>query len=319
MAEIIKSGPVTQLLLGNAVASVAAAETNFAAINANLNIPANYTDLDASAITGGIRIDQVGDSTAFSLSDEVLSMASGYDKNCLQRHTLDITVYQPNPWLLLNDAQVNNVLMSAQVIWSDGDTSTWNDARMTVVPILSPIANLTEVGYSTTATTDPTTFGSFTTMGSVHEDAGSSVTPNTKQDGAGRQMYVSTSLEHTVMLQHIKWSDGAKAAIDDGAVNAISFVLPDGTSFGYRNVYTEMRRSNKVGLSNARETQLVIKNGFGDFASSLKLPGEGVLTGTAGEKTFVAGTLPTMADCVFGLQISLDVSGLTESDFYKES
>jgi hypothetical protein len=69
-----------------------------------------YTNLGA-----GFQVNQVAEATSFDLSDETLAMAAGYEKNCLQRHQLNITLYNPNPWLLLNDAQRNNQMLSIQI------------------------------------------------------------------------------------------------------------------------------------------------------------------------------------------------------------
>jgi hypothetical protein len=316
MAQI-KAGPVDSVAFSINKGSVATAKTDLDGIT-------NVLGSTYKKLVDGFQVNQVGDATAFELSDETLGMAAGYDKNCLTRHQLNFTLYNPNPWLLLNDAQLGNTQVSCQVRWSDGSTSTWNDGTVTVTPILNPIPNLAKVYFSASNSASHSVLpgGSWTDIGTVLEDEGSNVTPNTVEDGQGRQLYASTSLEHNVGLNFGEWLAGTAtvdpATIDDGAPHSVAFRTPDDKYFSYNNVYVEVRRNNVVGLESLRTTLWRIKKGAADFSSILTLEGQGAITGSVGSKTHSGATEPSIADCLFGLNVTVVCSGLSESDFYLE-
>lgn len=330
---VIKSGPVDSIVFLRAAnnASQAAADAAAVTVPSDWNSGSASTQVDSLAVgSTGLGIELVGDATAFDLSDETVGMAAGYDKNCLVRHQLNITLYEPNAWLLLNDAMRGNVELAITVNWSDGDTSTWNDARITVVPILNPIPNLVNAYYNANPGSDidsaPT---GFTSLGTVFIDQGATVTPNTIDDGAGKQLYASTSLEHIVELDFANWGSATFSGIDDGTQHTIAFELPDGQYFGYNRVYTEVRRQNNVGLEGIRTTRLRIVKGTADIRSTgttgvLRLPNQGSLTGAVGAGTHQGSTslMPDIPDCLFGLQIVAVCTGTEErypNGFYYEA
>ena len=327
---VIKSGPVDSIVFLRAAANASQAAADAAAVTVPTTWGTGGSAQSLAVGSSGLGIQLVGDATAFDLSDETVGMAAGYDKNCLVRHQLNITLYQPNAWLLLNDAMRGNVELAITVNWSDGDTSTWNDARITVVPILNPIPNLVNAYYNANSGSaiDSAPTG-FTSLGTVFIDQGATVTPNTIDDGAGKQLYASTSLEHVVELDFANWSSGTFSGLDDGDQHTIAFELPDGSYFGYNRVYTEVRRQNAVGLEGLRTTRLRIVKGTADMRSTgttgiLRLPNQGSLTGSVGAGSHAGSDtlLPDIPDCLFGLQITAVCTGTAEAyptGFYYEA
>jgi len=321
---LIKSGPVDSVAFQFASASVSAAEGRLDTTTAP-TVVGSYTNL----LTGsgnGLGITQVGAATAFELSGEELDLASGTSKTCLIRHEITLVLYDPNAWLLLSNAMRINSELALQVRWSDGDTSTWNGLRFTVVPILAPIPNLAEILYADSATqaigAAPTGFTALDD-GTVYNDGGAEVTPNTDDDGQGLPLYASTSLEHILQVAFGEWGDSSQTTLDDGDRHSVAFRLPNGQYFGYNNVFVEIRRANAVGLNARRTTQWRLQTAQGNFTNSLFLPNQGTL-GNSGSSTAThnagsGGATPNIADCVFGLQVALAVSGLAETDFYIES
>lgn len=248
---VIKSGPLDSIVFVKATRqAVGSAVTDANAVVVPTTYGGGGTVSSLAVGSAALGINQVGDATAFELSDETLGMAAGYEKNCLQRHQLNITLYQPNAWLLLNDAQIGNENLVIQARWSDGSRSTWNRCRIAVTPILSPIPNLAEIYYNaspTAALSDLPATNGWTSVGTVFVDGGATVTPATVPDGEGKQLYASSALEHIVEVDFTEWGAASDLALDTGDPHSIGFKLPDGNYFIYNNVYVEVRRNNEIG------------------------------------------------------------------------
>jgi hypothetical protein len=322
---LLRSGLVSEVRIINDPGNWADADAAWTACNdivASKSSPASWTNLDL-----GIIITNVGSGTSFDLSDETLDMAAGYDKNCLQRHTIELQLYDLNAYLLLNDAMRNNQEIGLNVRWKDGQHSTWRGVRFTSIPILNPLPNVKNLRASASGTDVPSDPNynepdAWFNFGTVFNDGGASITANTQDDAQGLPLYSSVTLEHILQIDYAKWgaSEGGDAAFEPGVLNSVALELTNDSFVTYNRIYTDIRRNNVVGRDVNRSTQLRVYNGAANLADLLTIPKQGVLSGSypSTHRSGSGGTAPTVVDCLFGLQLSGATSGTDETVFYTE-